>query len=54
MHGGTSRGPKTKAGKECSRQAALRHGKYTKEAIEEYREIMILIRKSKDVLRALN
>ncbi len=32
MHGGTSKGPKTKAGREHSRLAVLKHGGCTKEA----------------------
>jgi hypothetical protein len=51
MHGGTSRGPKSKAGKEKSRLAALKHGNYTKKAIAKEREIRELIRLSKDRLR---
>jgi len=47
MHGGTSKGPKTKAGKKRSHQAALRHGGCTKEALALHREAMTLIRKSK-------
>lgn len=51
MHGGTSKGPKTKTGKTRSRQAALRHGGNTKEAKARHREIMELIRRSKNFLR---
>ena len=50
MHGGTSRGPKTKLGKEYARRAALRHGEHTQEARALYREVMDLIRQSKDLL----
>jgi hypothetical protein len=51
MHGGTSKGPKTKAGKERSRLAVLRHGNHTKEAQALHQEGMTLIRQSKDFLR---
>lgn len=50
MHGGNSTGPKTKAGKERSRLAALRHGNYTKEEKALYREAMFLIRQGNDLL----
>jgi hypothetical protein len=50
MHGGTSRGPKTKIGRERARQAALRHGGHTQEARALQREAMDLIRQSKDLL----
>ncbi|OGN59094.1 MAG: hypothetical protein A3C42_00835 [Chlamydiae bacterium RIFCSPHIGHO2_02_FULL_45_9] len=53
MHGGTSRGPKTKLGKERSRQAVLRHGGHTKEAKASHREAMDLIRQSKGLLRSV-
>lgn len=54
MHGGTSKGPVTKAGKEGSRRAALRHGGHTKHAKAHHREVMALIRQSKDNLQFLN
>jgi len=50
IHGGKSKGAKTKAGKERSRQAALRHGGYTKEAKALRKEAMDLIRQTKDLL----
>ena len=53
MHGGTSKGPNTKAGKERSRQAALRHGGCTKEALLLRKESIALIRKSKDTLQSI-
>jgi hypothetical protein len=53
MHGGTSNGPKTKIGKERSRQAALRHGGCTKEALSIHKEAMTLIRKSKNLLNSI-
>lgn len=53
MHGGTSRGPITKEGKERSRQAVLRHGGHTSLAKTHHREVMALIRQSKDLFREL-
>lgn len=50
MHGGTSLGPKSKAGKMKSRLAALKHGSYTKQAIRNEKECRELIRLSKDRL----
>ena len=51
MHGGTSKGPITKCGKERSRQAVLRHGGHTKQAKAQHREVMSLIRHSKNLLK---
>lgn len=53
MHRGTSKGPKTKKGKENARHTALRHGGYTKQAKAQHREAMDLIRRSKDLLNAI-
>lgn len=53
MHGGTAKGPNTKAGRESSRQAAFRHGGCTKEALLLHKESMALIRKSKDLLQSI-
>lgn len=53
MHGGTSKGPITKAGKERSRKAAIRHGAYTKQMKTYHREVTTLIRRSKDLLEKL-
>lgn len=50
MHGGTSKGPKTKIGKKRARLAALRHGGHTQEARALQREAIDLIRQSKDLL----
>lgn len=50
MHGGLSTGPTTKLGKEHSRKAALKHGCYTKKALALHREVMTLIRQSKNLL----
>lgn len=52
MHGGQSKGLSTQAGKEKSRQAALKHGGCTK-AIAEHKEAMRLIKMSKDILGQL-
>jgi len=40
IHGGLSTGPRTKDGKEKARQAVLKHGYYTKEAIENRQRIV--------------
>lgn len=53
MHGGRSRGPRTKAGKERARRAVLKHGEYTKEARAKHKEVMDLIKTSKDMLNRL-
>ena len=53
MHGGTTKGPITKAGKERSRQAALRHGGHTKQVKDHHREMMAIIRQSKNFLQSL-
>ena len=50
MHGGKSKGPVTKMGKEQSRQAALRHGGYTKESLSVRKEAASLIQYSKNIL----
>ena len=50
MHGGYSKGPKTKAGRGRARRAALKHGDYTKAAKAQYKEVMELIKTSKDML----
>jgi len=52
MHGGTSKGPITKGGKELSRRAASRHGRYTKQAKDHHREVMALIQKSKQLIQS--
>jgi len=53
MHGGTSKGPTAKEGKERSRGAALRHGGHTKLAKGHHQKMMSLIRKSKDLAHRL-
>lgn len=50
MHGGKSTGPRTKAGKERSRMARLKHGQYSRVAKNEYRQATVLIRVSKNFL----
>lgn len=54
MHGGTSKGPKTKKGKERSRLAAYKHGGYTKEMRALHRKSMNLIREIKNMIDYLN
>lgn len=51
MHGGTSKGPKTKRGKELSRLAILKHGGYTKKNLKIHKETMTLIRNAKNLLK---
>jgi hypothetical protein len=53
MHGGKSTGPRTKAGKEHSRMARLKHGEYSKAAQDKYRQAMVLIRVSKNFLESV-
>ncbi len=53
MHGGTSRGPATRCGKERSRLAVTKHGKYTEKAQLVRREIMAMVRECKNVLNLL-
>ena len=53
MHGGKSIGPRTKAGKEHSRMARLKHGEYSKVAQNEYRQAMALICVSKNFLESV-
>jgi hypothetical protein len=50
MHGGKSKGPRTKNGRERVRLASLKHGEYAKEAIAEQKEIRELIRRSQELL----
>ena len=40
IHGGLSTGPRTKDGKEKARQAVLKHGHYTREAIKNRQRIV--------------
>ncbi|GEM_PF-5140904 len=50
MHGGRSRGLRTQAGKERARRVVLKHGEHTKEAKAKPKEVMDLIKASKDML----
>lgn len=54
FHGGKSKGAKTREGKERSKNAALRHGGFTKESKAMRKNAMDLIRKSKDILKNAN
>jgi hypothetical protein len=49
LHGGKSTGPKTAAGKLKSAQANLKHGLYTNAAMEEKREMQVMMRWRKDL-----
>jgi hypothetical protein len=51
MHGGRSSGPRTKLGRERSRSAALKHGRYTKEAKASHSEVLDFIKRCKNNLR---
>jgi len=54
MHGGNSKGPKTKEGKKRARKAAYKHGRSTRRALKEHREIMLLIKRSKNLIQMMN
>jgi hypothetical protein len=51
FHGGKSTGAKTLEGKQAQRQANLKGGLYTKEAIAERQEVRELLNQCKAVLR---
>jgi hypothetical protein len=53
LHGGLSTGPKTEEGKQKSRQAATKHGFYSKASLEERKHLFLAIRESKDFLARL-
>jgi hypothetical protein len=53
MHGGRSRGPRTQAGKERARRDVIKHGEYTKEAKAKHKQVMDLIKTSKDTLSSV-
>lgn len=53
MHGGKSTGPKTPEGIERIRQAHLKHGLYTKEAIAQRKEFNALLRKWGNTLKEI-
>jgi len=54
MHGGKSTGPKTPEGIERIRQAHIKHGRYTKEAIAQRREFNALMRTWRNTLKEIN
>lgn len=54
LHGGKSTGPKTKEGIEKCRQARLKHGNYSKEAIFSPKESRELIRKMKFFIHSID
>jgi len=53
LHGGKSTGPKTPEGIERIRQAHLKHGEYTKEAIASRKEFNALLRKFKETINEI-
>lgn len=50
MHGGRSKGPRTTLGRERSRLAVLKHGRYTKETKAKHCEVLELIKNSRTTL----
>ena len=54
LHGGKSTGPKTPEGIERIRQAHLKHGLYTKEAIAQRKEFNALLRKWRNTLKEID
>lgn len=53
LHGGKSTGPRTQLGKERQAAAITKHGYYSKQAIEERRQIRELIKESREFLNCL-
>ena len=53
MHGGKSTGPKTPEGLERSRKANWKHGRYSKEAIEERRMFYRILKECKQFLEEI-
>ncbi len=53
IHGGLSRGPRTKKGQQKARKAAFKHGGYTKAVKQEQQTLRQLIRSNKRILRYL-
>ena len=51
IHGGKSRGPRTKEGKLRSKYANLRHGDYTAEAIARRKEVNQLFRECRKFIK---
>jgi hypothetical protein len=54
LHGGKSTGPRTSEGIERIRATHLKHGEYTKKAIEERKQFYSLLRQLKETERALS
>jgi hypothetical protein len=54
MHGGKSPGPKTEKGRENSRKAVLKEGKYTAKVLEQHKQTMVLIRQCKEFIRSID
>ncbi len=54
LHGGKSTGPKTPEGIERIRQAHLKHGEYTKEAIASRKEFNALLRQLKGTMNEID
>ena len=50
MHGGKSTGPRTPEGRERSRRARFKHGRYSAENIARWREVRKLMAQSEDIL----
>jgi hypothetical protein len=50
LHGGKSTGPKTSEGRERIRQAQLKHGRYSKAAKAERRNMRVLVQDVHDLL----
>lgn len=53
LHGGLSTGPKTAEGRQRIRIALLKHGRYTKEAVQDRLEYQELVRISRRVLHQI-
>lgn len=54
LHGGKSTGPKTPEGIERIRQAHLKHGEYTKDAIASRKEFSALLRDLKESINEID
>jgi len=54
MHGGKSTGPRTPEGIERIRQAHLKHGRFTREAIAHRKELNALIREWRGTLKEID
>jgi hypothetical protein len=53
LHGGLSTGPKTPAGVERIRQAVMKHGRYSKQALTEGEEYRKLLQQCRQMLAAI-